>query len=56
MGINANDLRKLDTELAPFVQALKDGKTVEVYEGEHERWCETKQLHTYRDAADYRVV
>lgn len=56
MGVNAEYLNKLENELEPFATALKEGRVVEVFVSDHEGWAETKQLHTYKNASDYRLA
>lgn len=57
MGIDVEDIRKLNTELAFVVEALLKGDTVYVWTGKgvHNGWCTTTQVHTYNNADDYYV-
>lgn len=56
MYVNKQAIELLEGEMAHLVQALKEDKVVELYDGPHEGWCEVKQISIYKKASDYRVV
>lgn len=57
MYINANNIRKLNTELSFVVEALLKGDKVWQWNGpgKDNGWCTTEQVNMFKNKEDYYV-